>query len=101
MKEDSDLPVTELRVDGGPTANQYLMQFQSDISGVALSVPNLQELSGMGAAYAAGFSVGMYDPATAYTHVQRKTYQSRMEHPRREALYQGWQQAVRQALAHS
>ncbi|MCI8757168.1 MAG: glycerol kinase GlpK [Oscillospiraceae bacterium] len=101
MKQDSDLPVTELRVDGGPTANQYLMQFQSDISGVALSVPNLQELSGMGAAYAAGFSVGMYDPATAYAHVQRKSYESRMEHPRRETLYRGWQQAIRQALAHS
>lgn len=100
MSRDAGLSVTELRVDGGPTANRYLMQFQSDMAGVALSVPNLQELSGMGAAYAAGFAVGLYRPETAYGHVRRTSYACTMDSARRASLYAGWQQAVRQALTH-
>ena len=50
--------IQELRVDGGPTRNQYLMQFQSDILNRKVLVPDAEELSGIGAAYAAGRGLG-------------------------------------------
>lgn len=64
MAQDAGLALAELRVDGGPTANGYLMQFQSDMAGVEVSVPDIQELSGFGAACAAGFASGLYNPGT-------------------------------------
>lgn len=64
-----DLPhrqISELRVDGGPTRNGYLMQFLSDILGREVLVPELEEFSAIGAAYAAGISVGLYDRETLF-----------------------------------
>lgn len=60
MEQDTGIPMKELRVDGGPTRNRYLMQFQSDISGRKLRIPAEEELSGIGAAYMAGIAVGLY-----------------------------------------
>ena len=74
MGSDAGLAVSELRVDGGPTANRYLMQFQSDVSGVSLRVPGIQELSGMGAALAAGFACGLYDMQQAYAAMKHTCY---------------------------
>ena len=67
MREESGKELAEIRVDGGPTANRYLMQFQSDIASAAVRIPELQELSGMGAAYAAGIACGLYDPDCIYS----------------------------------
>lgn len=96
----SGLPVTELRVDGGPTANSWLMQFQSDIAGVELRLPDISELSGMGAAYAAGIAAGIYDPNTIYEHIRYRRYTGEMDAGERERRRAGWRQAVAQALAH-
>ena len=60
MEQDTGIPMKELRVDGGPTRNRYLMQFQSDISGKKLRIPAEEELSGIGAAYMAGIAAGLY-----------------------------------------
>lgn len=57
MAEDSGIKVDELRVDGGPTKNGYLMQFQSDILDIPVQVPDAEELSAMGPAYAAGIAM--------------------------------------------
>lgn len=100
MAKDSGLPVSALRVDGGPTASRYLMQFQSDIANVSVLVPELEELSGMGAAYAAGAAMGLYDLKTVYDRIRRLEYRPHMETNRRKAIYAGWRQAVMQALAH-
>ena len=54
MQQESGLPITEIRVDGGPTKDKYLMQFQSDMLSIPVAVPKNEELSGIGAAYAAG-----------------------------------------------
>lgn len=97
---DADVELASLRVDGGPTASEYLMQFQSDMARASVEVPNLQELSGMGAAYAAGISAGIYDPDRVYEHVRRRVYAPAMDAERREELYKGWQAAVRQVLMH-
>lgn len=100
MAEDAGLAPAELRADGGPTANSYLMQFQSDMAQVEVSVPEIQELSGFGAACAAGFSCGFYDPAVVHSQMHRHSYTPRMEKTERDERYAGWQRAVRQALTH-
>ena len=100
MRKDSGIPVEELRVDGGPTASKYLMQFQSDIAHVAVQVPNIQELSGMGAAYAAGIAAGLYDSKCIYQNMQRRIYLPDMDQQHREDLYAGWKQSIAQALSH-
>ena len=94
MGRDAGVRLDALRVDGGPTASEYLMQFQSDMAQVTVQVPDLQELSGMGAAYAAGIAVGLYDPERIYDHIQRRAYAPAMEPARREELYRGWKSAV-------
>ena len=100
MAQDAGLLLAELRVDGGPTANTYLMQFQSDMAQVEVSVPEIQELSGFGAACAAGFSCGFYDPAIIHSQLHRHSYTPKMSPEERSGRYAGWQSAVRQALTH-
>ena len=100
MAQDAGLALAELRVDGGPTANGYLMQFQSDMAGVEVSVPDIQELSGFGAACAAGFASGLYNPGTVYDGMQRRSYTPKMTPQEHDARYAGWQKAVLQALLH-
>lgn len=96
----AELPLSELRADGGPTANKYLMQFQSNIAQVTVSVSDVAELSGFGAACAAGFSCGLYDPETIFANTHRSYFTPEMDNTEREARYNGWQKAVRQALKH-
>ena len=100
MAQDAGLPLAELRADGGPTANGYLMQFQSDMAQVEVSVPEIQELSGFGAACAAGFSCGFYDPETIHRTMERHSYRPILGEEERERRYAVWQKAVRQALTH-
>lgn len=100
MRSESGLTVTELRVDGGPTESEYLMQRQSDILDLSVRVPQWQELSGMGAAYAAGIAVGIYDNDRIFSSMERKTYECAMPPKTREALYRGWKNAVKTALTH-
>ena len=94
MARGSGTPVTELRVDGGPTRNGYLMQFQSDMLGIPVRIPEAEELSGIGAAYAAGLAAGIYDPSV-FDRMGRREYTPAMAEPEREKRYQGWQDAVR------
>ncbi len=101
MGQDAGMKLTALRVDGGPTASTYLMQFQSDIAQVTVQIPDLQELSAMGAAYAAGIAVGIYDPDEIYDHVRRREYIHSMDQKKRDALYLGWKSAVQQTLSAS
>ena len=70
--------LTALRVDGGPTKNRYLMQFQADILGILVEVPEDEELSGIGVAYMAGISLGFFDSAKLFDGKKRKTYAPQM-----------------------
>lgn len=94
MQSDSGIFLKELRVDGGPTRNSFLMQMQSDLLGTSVLIPNQEELSGIGAAYAAGLSVGMYDERVFET-IERTAYHPKMEAENRMRLYSGWKDAVR------
>ncbi len=87
-----------LRVDGGPTRNRFLMQFQSDILNLSLEVPGSEELSAIGAAYMGGIRVEFYDEKTVFEFQNRECYRPRMDETwRKEKLY-GWQQAIVKTL---
>ena len=101
MKREYGGEMRALRADGGPTANAYLMQFQSDIAGAEVRIPGLQELSGMGAAYLAGISAGVYDTERIFGGIRYSSYRPTMPAEKRASLYRGWKNAVRQALAHA
>jgi glycerol kinase len=99
MEEESsrrgfDLSLTELRVDGGPAGDPFLMQFQSDILNLPLSVPEREELSAAGAAYMAGLSLGLY-PSSVFSRIKRTRYDPAMDEEDRTRRYRRWQEAVR------
>jgi len=97
MGEDCGINVPELMADGGPTGNSYLMQFQSDIADLIVQVPDMQELSGIGSAYAAGMKLGLWD-AQIFGQLGYTKYTPRMESKLREKKYAGWKAAVQKTL---
>ncbi len=94
MGESAGLPIRELRVDGGPTRNRYLMQFQSDLLGIPVRVPEAEELSGIGAAWAAGRAVGLYDDGV-FDRLDHITFDPAMTGEIRKEKTALWQDAVR------
>lgn len=98
MRKDSGIAIRELRVDGGPTKNAYLMQFQSDLLGLRVQVPKAEELSGIGAAYAAGLAIGLYRPETLFSGINRTSYLPDMAEEERERRIAGWRRAVGMVL---
>lgn len=98
MSEDSHVKIHELRVDGGPTKNTYLMQFQSDIVGIDVQVPSSDELSGMGPAYATGLALGIWDEKI-FKKLKRKKYAPKMQEELRNRKYEGWKKAIGKVLS--
>ena len=97
MVRDSQLPLTELRVDGGASANSFLMQFQADLLNVPVSRPRDPETTAWGAAYLAGLSVDFWGDLSAHES-QRVRYSPRMSQDQREGLIGEWRKAVERAL---
>lgn len=95
MAEDANLKLDSLRVDGGPTRNNYLMQFQSDIANIPVQVPTIEELSGIGAAFAAGLSTGFYMD-DIFDSIDRKGFLPKMEGNERNRKRDGWKAAIEQ-----
>ena len=93
MGESADMTIGELRVDGGPTRNAYLMQFQSDMLNIPVRIPDSEELSGIGAAYAAGMRAGVYD-GNVFGTLKRVSYAPAMDEAARGEKYAGWKAAV-------
>ncbi|MGZ5239096.1 MAG: glycerol kinase GlpK [Caldimonas sp.] len=92
-------PVTELRVDGGASANDLLMQFQADLLGIPVLRPKVIETTALGAAYLAGLACGVYagtDELAAQWQIER-TFQPTMARERAAELMQRWEHAVGQA----
>jgi glycerol kinase len=101
MEADSGIPIRELRVDGGATVNNLLMQFQSDILDVNVIRPRIIETTALGAAYLAGLAVGFWrsqDDIQNYW-VADKSFTPAMPTTHREQLVNGWERAVRTAIA--
>lgn len=98
MKKDSGIPIEELRVDGGATRNTYLMQFQSDLAGVPVQVPDEEELSGIGVAYGAGCALGLYDLESIQSGVRRKKFTPCMSSHVKNMKFKGWKNAIQKVL---
>lgn len=100
MQEESGTPTEEIRVDGGPTRNSFLMQFQSDISRIPVVVNELEELSAIGAAYMGGLSAGVWPDMDTLCSLRTKDtrFLPDMAEQRREQLYHGWKAAVAKVL---
>ncbi len=95
MESDASLPLKTLRVDGGASANNLLMQFQSDMLDVQVDRPEIIETTALGAAYLAGLAVGFWTPEEMTSNWNLdQSFQPKMDHSKREVLYKGWQKAV-------
>ncbi|HAO45824.1 MAG TPA: glycerol kinase [Chitinophagaceae bacterium] len=101
MEADSGISIRELRVDGGATANNLLMQFQADILATKVVRPQVTETTALGAAYLAGLAVGYWSDVG---EIQKQwqvdaAFNSAMPAEQQAALKKGWQRAVKSAIA--
>lgn len=99
MQEDSGMPITSLRVDGGACDNDFLMQFQADILNTSVVRPYCIETTAMGAAYLAGLAVGYWRSKEEIlaNHVIAAEFKPQMGQAKRESLLHGWHNAVKAA----
>lgn len=97
MRREASVAGIALRVDGGPTGNKWLMQFQSDMLQSDVLVPEAAELSCMGVAYAAGMALGLWDDRV-FENNRYVRYEARMDGNARNERYAGWKAAVRRIL---
>lgn len=99
MQEDSGIKLSTLKVDGGATKNDFLMQFQSDILGADVARPQVTETTALGAAYLAGLAVGFWTnkEEIAKNWAVERQFSSAVDESKREALYTGWKKAVGRA----
>lgn len=96
MEEDSGMKLSVLKVDGGAVANNFLMQFQSDILGVNVHRPEIIETTALGAAYLAGLAVGFWESKDEIKNnwLLQKEFVYGMDEEKKETLYKGWKKAV-------
>lgn len=96
MKKESKVSLEHLFVDGGAIANDFLMQFQSDILNVDIMIPRVKETTALGAAYLAGLAVGFWESEEEIKslHSIVKTYHSCMSEEKRNKNYNGWKKAI-------
>ncbi len=101
MQADSGIRLHALRVDGGAVANNFLMQFQSDILGTRVERPEVREVTALGAAYLAGLAVGFWqnlDELQEKAVIERE-FRPGIETTERNYRYAGWKKAVKRAMA--
>ena len=96
MAADSGRPFTELRVDGGATSNDFLMQLQADVLGVPVIRPVVRETTALGAAYAAGLGAGVFESTDQLRRLWKaeRTFEPRWSEDRRESAFREWKRAV-------
>ncbi|MBR3904331.1 MAG: glycerol kinase GlpK [Clostridia bacterium] len=99
MAQDGGMESPALRVDGGASANQFLMQLQSDLIGIPVVRPKVLETTALGAALLAGLAVGLYDDLqkTAAGWHAENTFNPNMKEEKKEKLLKGWHRAVNAA----
>jgi glycerol kinase len=101
MEADAGLPVKEVRVDGGATVNNALMQFQSDLLSAAVVRPSITETTALGAAYLAGLGIGFWNGVEELQQYWQKdrVFNPSMDEAKRNDLQKNWKRAVRAAQA--
>ena len=100
MEADAGISIAELRVDGGATVNNQLMQFQSDVLQTKVIRPRITETTALGAAYLAGLAVGYWKNIGEIQEQWQadKTFSPSMDAAKKAELVQGWQRAVKAAI---
>jgi glycerol kinase len=100
MQRDAGLRLTALKVDGGASRNDLLMQFQADILGTTVQRPIVSETTALGAAYLAGLAVGYWNDQQDVTRnwALEREFRSNMQPAERERLHGSWQKAVTRSL---
>ena len=100
MEQDSCIPITELKVDGGACANDFLMQFQSNILDCKVQRPNCIETTALGAAYLAGLAVGYWESLEDIRNnwAIDRVFEPNMADDTRKKLLTGWKKAVQCAI---
>ncbi len=100
MQEDSGIKLKNLKVDGGASSNNFLMQFQSDMLDVNIDRPKVVETTALGAAYLAGLAVGFYKNKEDIkkSWIIDKEFTPNMSEEKRALLYRGWKRAVQRSL---
>ena len=99
MRQDAGIDPSSLRVDGGATANDFLMQFQADILGIPVERSAIKETTALGAGYLAGIGVGFWDDPSDIADLWNadRRFQPRMNDTQRASLHADWQRAVQRA----
>lgn len=99
MEKDAPMELKTLRVDGGASANNLLMQFQADILNAPVERPSIIETTALGAAYLAGIASGFWSQEELAEKWQlNQSFQPDMPSEKRERLYKGWQKAVHRSM---
>ncbi len=101
MEADADMPLSVLKVDGGASANDFLMQFQSDLLRTPLHRPQNTETTALGAAYLAGLNTGFWKDVELLCSLRSSdaVYEPDMEDARHAALLAGWKDAVKRTMS--
>lgn len=99
MVGDSGIPIEVMRVDGGAAVNNFLMQFQADILGIPVDVPEITETTALGAAYLAAYGVGEFKSLDEIKGKWKlkKRFEPKMDQETREDLLRKWHRAVERA----
>ncbi|MEP7267932.1 MAG: glycerol kinase GlpK [Saprospiraceae bacterium] len=99
MSTESGIELSDLRVDGGASANNFLMQFQADQLQAKVERPTIIETTALGAAYLAGLAVGLWTkPEIQSQWLKEVTFEPRIEAAEANSLYSGWKKAVNRSL---
>ena len=96
MEEDAGYKIDDIKVDGGASKNEFLMQFQSDITNKQVTKPIITETTALGAAYLAGLAVGYWKDKDeiAKSWYVAETFKPKCNDEKREKLYLGWKKAI-------
>ena len=100
MTQEAGIELSEIRVDGGPTKNNFLMQFQSDLLDSSVVVNDVEEASALGVALAGGLGIGFWKNLDELGHLisTKKRFTSKMPDEVRKKLYDGWMKAVHSVI---
>jgi glycerol kinase len=101
MTRQAGISLKELRVDGGPVRNNFLMQFQADILNATINRSDIEEASALGVALACGLALGVYRDFNEIIQLRANNdfLTGKMSHEEIETLYKGWKEAVKRAMS--
>ena len=101
MTKDSGVAISQVYVTGGPSKNAYLSQFQSDLFACPVITPFAEERSGIGTAYMAGLSLGLFGRETLSEVMEAKTFLPQMPEEERQRRLRGWKLALQTVFGYA